>query len=104
GRAEHLRRRRVTPEDLVEEAELELAVARTAEVLVEEDRPQTLVLHLVLETLHEGPHLRVFGAHRVGEDELERLDLLAAELLDPVELLLELRLGGEVPTHRMTPV
>jgi len=35
----------------------------------------------------------IFGilrANRVREDEVERLDLLPAELLDPVELLLEL--------------
>ena len=104
GRAEHLRRRRVAAEDLVEQAELELAVAGTAEVLVEEDRPETLVLHLVLEALHERPDLRVLRPHRVREHVLERLDLLAAELLDPVELLLELRLGREVPTHRMSPL
>ena len=42
GRAEHLRRRRVAAEDLVEQAELELPVAGPAELLVEEDRPQAL--------------------------------------------------------------
>ena len=55
GRAEHLRRRRVAAEDLVEQAELELAVAGAAELLVEEDRPQALVLDLVLQALDAAP-------------------------------------------------
>ena len=104
GRAEHLRRRRVAAEDLVQQAELELAVAGPAEILVEEDRPQPLVLDLVLQALHQRLDLRVPRPHRVGEHVLERLHLFAAELLDPVKLLLELGLGGEVPTHQMTPV
>ena len=99
GRAEHLRRRRVPAEDLVQQPELELPVAGAAELLVEEDRPQALVLDLVLQALDERLDLRVLRAHRVREHELERLDLLAAELLDPVELLLELRFGGEIPSH-----
>ena len=90
---------RVAAEDLVEQAELELAVAGTAELLVEEDRPQALVLDLVLQALDQRLDLRVLGADRVGEHVLERLDLLAAELLDPVELLLELGFGREVPGH-----
>jgi hypothetical protein len=49
GRAEHLRRRRVATEDLVQQAELELSVTGAAELLVEEDRPQPLVLDLVLQ-------------------------------------------------------
>ena len=99
GGAEHLRRRRVAAEDLVQQAELELAVAGAAELLVEEDRPQALVLDLVLQALDQRLDLRVLRADRVREDVVERLDLLPAELLDPVELLLELRIGGEVPGH-----
>ena len=38
----------VAAEDLVEEAELQLAVAGAAELLVEEQRPEALVLDLVL--------------------------------------------------------
>ncbi len=100
---EHLRGRRVATEDLVQQTELELAVARTAEVLVEEDGPQPLVLDLVLERLDQGPDLRVLRADRVGEHVAERLDLLAAELLHPVELLLEFRIGREVPSHVPSP-
>ena len=103
GRAEHLRRRRVAAEDLVQQPELELAVAGPAEVLVEEDRPQALGLDLVLQALHQRLDLRVLRPDRVREHVLERLDLLPAELLDPVELLLELRLGREVPTPSDDP-
>ena len=42
---------RVAAEDLVEQAELELAEAGPAELLVEEDRPQALVLDLLLQAL-----------------------------------------------------
>ena len=101
--AEHLRRRRVPAEDLVEETELELPVAGAAELLVEEDRKEALVLDLVLEVLDQTPDLRVLRAHRVREDQVERLDLLAAELVDPIELLLELGLSREIPRHRLTP-
>ena len=90
---------RVAAEDLVQQAELELAVAGAAEVLVEEDRPEALVLDLVLQPFDQRLDLRVLRADRVGEDVVERLDLLTAELLDPVELLLELRIGREVPSH-----
>jgi len=94
-----LGRRRVAAEDLVHERELELPVAGAAELLVEEERPQALVLHVLLQVAHVGADDRVRQPHRVGEDVAERLDLLVAELLDPVELLLELGLGGEIPGH-----
>ena len=92
-----LRRGRVAAEDLVEQAELELAEAGAAELLVEEDRPQALVLDLLLQAAHVRLDLGVRRADRVREHVVERLDLLLAELLDPVELLLELRLGLERP-------
>ena len=38
-----------------------------------------------------------------GENLVERLDLLLAEPLDPVELFTELRVGGEIPRHALTP-
>src|ERR687898_940367 len=49
--AEQLWRSRVATEDLVEQTELELAVAWATEVLVEEDRPEALILHLLLKAL-----------------------------------------------------
>ncbi len=86
------------------QTELELAVAWAAELLVEEDRPEPLVLDLVLQALYELPDLRIRIPHGVGEYVPERLDLLSTELVDPVELLLELRFGGEIPSHRSHPM
>ena len=62
-------------------------------------RPEALVLDLVLQALDQRLDLRVLGADRVGEHVVERFHLLAAELLHPVELLLELGIGREVPGH-----
>jgi hypothetical protein len=73
--------------------EPELSEARAAQLPVEKDRPQALVLDLKLELTDVRLHYRVRPAHRVGEDVVERLDLLLAESLDPVELLLELGVG-----------
>ena len=54
--AEHLRCAGVSADDLVEQAQLELAEAGPAELLVEEDRPQALVLDLLLELADVGLH------------------------------------------------
>src|SRR5690606_41516300 len=86
-------------EDLVEERELQLAEPGAAEVLVEEQRPEALVLHLLLERVDERLQLGVTRPGGAREDEVERLDLVLAEVGHPVELLLELRIGGEVPCH-----
>ena len=103
GGAEHLRGGAVAADDLVHEAELELTEAGAAELLVEEERPEALVLDLLLELADVALHHGVGRPDRVREDVVERLDLLLAELLDPVELLLELRIGGEVPRHVPNP-
>ena len=47
--------RRVAADDLVEQAELELAEAGAAELLVEEDRPEALVLDLLLQARGRRP-------------------------------------------------
>ena len=99
GGAEHRGRGAVATEDFVDETELELAEAGSPEVLVEKQRPQTLVLDLVLEIFDERLDLGVLRAHGVGEHQVEGLDLFAAELLHPVELLLELGISREVPGH-----
>ncbi len=96
---EHVRSPGIAADDLVEQAELELSEARAAEVLVEEDRPEALILDLLLEFADISLHRGIGRAHRVGEHVVERLDLLFTELLDPVELLLELRFGAEIPRH-----
>jgi hypothetical protein len=103
GGAEEAGGGRVAAEDLVDQRQLELAEAGPAQLLVEEQGPQSAVLDLLLEPPGQGLDLGVAGAQGVGEDRVERLDLLAAELLDPVELLLELGFGGEIPGHRASP-
>ena len=86
------------PEDLVHQRELHLAVPLAAELRAEVARPEVVVLHDLLELLA--------ALHELGEVDrarrqqcLERLDLLADELVDPVELLLELGVGLEIPGH-----
>ena len=64
-------------------------------------RPQPLVLDLLLQAADIGLDMRVRRAHGVREHVLERLDLLLTELLDPVELLLEIRISREVPRHTL---
>jgi hypothetical protein len=88
--------------DLVDETELQLTEAGPAEFLVEEQRPESLVLDLVLEILDERLDLRVLRSHGVREHHVERLDLFAAELLHPVELLLELGFRREIPGHAVS--
>ena len=60
-------------------------------------------LTLCLERVTNALILGSRDPHGEGEDEVERFDLLAAELLDPVEPLLEFRLCGEIPRHRHPP-
>ena len=93
--AEDVGRGRAAPEDLVHQRELHLAVALAAELGVEVARPQAAVPHLLLERFGGLP--RVVG--HVVVEEGERFDLLVDELAHPVELLLELGLGREVPGH-----
>ena len=76
-----------------------LPEARAAQLLVEEDRPEALILNLLLQFAHIGFHRRIGYAHRMREHVVERLDLLLTELLDPVELLLEIRFSAEIPSH-----
>jgi hypothetical protein len=102
--AEHRRRAGVAADHLVEQTQLELPEARAAELLAKENGPQPLVLDLLLELTDVRLYRRVPPPHRVGEDVVERLNLLPAEPPDPVELLLERRIGGEVPCHARAPL
>ena len=93
SRPEHLGRGRVPADDFVQQSQLQLPVAGTAQFLVQEDGPQPLVFDLILPRLDQRPDLRLPRPNCVRKHVLERLDLLAAELLYPVQLLLELRFG-----------
>ena len=72
------------------EAELDLAEALPAELLVEVRGPQPAFLDLLAQRLH-GPHQLV--PLELVDESLERLDLLADELPHPIQVLLELGLG-----------
>jgi hypothetical protein len=83
-------------EDLVHEAELDLAEALAAELGRQVRRPQPAALDLVLQRRVDAVERRLV---EVGGDRLDRPDLLAHEGAHPFELLFELGLGREVPRH-----
>jgi hypothetical protein len=63
-------------------------------------RPQTLAAHLVLERVdHPAAVLVQRDELQVREHEVERLDLLPHERVDPVQFRLVLGVGPEVPCH-----
>ena len=85
---------------LVEQRQLDLAVALAAQLRAQVRRPQLLVAHGLLHRVDDGPLLRgLLLVDVVRPDELERRDVVLDELLDPVQLLLELGVGTEVPCH-----
>ena len=98
--AEDDRRPLRAAEDLVQQRQLQLAVALAAELGTEVGRPQALGAHLVLERIDDAA-LAVIERDEllVREEIVERLDLLADELVGPVQLLLVLGIGLEVPRH-----
>jgi hypothetical protein len=89
--------------DLVQHRELELAVALAAELGAEVAGPQALLAYLVLERLDDVALLvgEVFGGLVVvvRPERVDLVDLVGDEAVGPVEFLLELGLGSEVPGH-----
>ncbi len=92
-------------ENLVEQRELELSVTLAAQVGPEMGGPQPLLADLFLQRVNR------FAAHAVQRHELlmrerkiERLDLLADELIGPIEHLLVLRVGFEIPHAASLPI
>ena len=62
--------------------------------------PEVVAAHLVFQRVDDLAPGPVEGHELlVGPEQIEGLDLLAHEPVGPVELLLELRLGLEVPCH-----
>ena len=92
--AEHHRRQRRLAQDLVHQAQPHLPEPHAAQRRRQVRRPQPLGLDLLLQRPHGHPHLVV------GEIQgLEREHLLAHEAAHPLQLLLELGLGREIPGH-----
>ena len=96
---EHRRRPMRPAEQLVEQGQLELAVALTAELRAKVARPKMLISDLLLQRADDAQRPLVALVVRIAEDVVERFDLLGQEGVDPVELLLKLRIGLEVPRH-----
>ncbi len=98
--AEHDGRPLRAAEDLVEQREVELAVSLAAELGTEMCGPQPLAPHLFLQRVdHPAPRAVERNELVVREEVVERLDLFADEVLRPVELLLVLGVGLEIPGH-----
>ena len=96
GVAEGERRDRRGAEDLVHQPQAHLPHALAAELGWQVSRPQAALLDLLLQRCDRaGKPVK----SQVVPDRLERPDLLAHELGHPVELLLEVGIGGEVPAH-----
>src|SRR5258708_5494649 len=87
------------PEDLIHQRELDLPMARPAEFGPEMTRPQFALAHLGLQRPHQAVSFRIANVVRMPQHVVERLDFLAHELIDPVEVLLELGFGFKIPTH-----
>jgi len=102
--AEHDGRPGRAAQDLVQERELQLAESLAAELGSEMRRPQALPPHLLLHRVDGLPPLALERRElQVGEGEVERLDLLPHELVGPVQLLLVVGFGFEVPRHGALP-
>ncbi len=101
--------RRLTPEDdrrsggptedLVHQRQLHLAVPLTAELGSEVAGPQAALAHLRLQRRDELLADRILDVVGMSDHEAQRLDLVGDELFDPVEFLLELGIGLEIPRH-----
>ena len=102
--AEDDRRPGCPAEDLVDQGELHRAESLTTEVGSQMRRPQALVAHLLLERVDDAaPFVVQRQEFAAGEEHFEGFDLLADELPDPLEFLLELRFDGKVECHVSTP-
>src|SRR5205807_9338998 len=82
--AERVRRERRGSEDLVHEAELELAEPLAAELGIEVRGPQPALLDLLLQRLVDAIERRLV---ELLDQRLERPDLVAHELRHPIQLL-----------------
>ncbi len=102
--AEHRWGPAAAAQDLVEEGQLHLAVALAAQLGAQVAGPQALLPDLLLQGAHDSHGLLVRLVVGVAQDEVERLDLIGDEPVGPVQQLLVLRVGLEIPRHGVPPV
>ncbi len=98
GRGEHR-----ASEDFVHQGQLDLPVAGAAQFGAQMAGPETAILHLLLQRADELLVQRIVDVERALQDQVERLDLLADEGVDPGQLVGEIGVGLEVPGHRPSP-
>src|SRR6185369_9086883 len=88
---------------LIEERKLHLAITLAAEIGCEVTGPQPHLLHLGLQRA-DGLLIGLgFHPAHADTDMRQRFNFVFDELLDPVELLLILRVGLKIPRHRCLP-
>ena len=100
-RSEHDRPEPRASEQLVHQRELQLAVALAAELWPKMAGPEAALPHALLQRPNQFREQRIVNVPLIAEHMIERLDLVAHETVDPVELLLELRVSEELPRHRI---
>ena len=98
--AEHHRPALGATDDLVEERKLHLAITGTTEVGPKVAGPQTAGTNLRLQRRDHPLANGIAAVVRVLDDEVERLELLADEIVHPIKFRLVLRIRLELVTHR----
>src|SRR5262249_44084836 len=97
------RREARAAQNFVHEGELHLPVSLAPQLRAEMTRPEFVFFDFSLKRPYQRVALGIAYVIRMAEDIVERLDLLAHELLDPIELLLEFRFGFKIPAHIVSP-
>ena len=103
--AENGRPETAAPEDLVHQAQLDLAVALSAQMRIEMAGPKRLFLDDLLERRHGRRRTAatwIEGVGRPTEQQIQRLDLDSDELVHPIQFLLEFLVRFEIPSHFVT--
>src|SRR5439155_16581706 len=86
-------------EDLVHQRELDLSEAAPAQLGTEMAGPQPALPDDALQWPHQGLEVRRMNVPGTAQHMVERLDFVAHEAGDPVELDLKFGIGFEVPCH-----
>jgi hypothetical protein len=83
-----------------QQGQLHLPVPLAAQFRPEVRGPQVVVPHFLLHGIDDRPQLVIEWMElAAGVEDVEGLDLVRDKLARPVQLLLKLRFGGEIPGH-----
>ena len=98
--SEHERRPHRPAEDLVQQCQLQLAVALAAQLRPEVSGPEPAAPYFLPQRFDDPASLIVQRNElQVREDQIEWLDLLAHEIVRPLQLLLVIGFSFETPDH-----